>query len=464
MLDTLVSVDPKKLCLDANIIDTSAFEGQLVEQEPLREAFAQDDERLALGADLFTALYRLRPRLKENSPAPVRAQVLGAVMETSAYQKLHAMTALDDVLSAGATLALRKYLEEKERDLLEALEQESEALHAEELAQELAQDAPQQAQALQKQASQLREQAQQALQKMQKNLKQRVRAALSHAQQAVENATACATAWGHEPGVLQELLFNENLVKLLSASKLQRILALAGRMREVIAAERAKRPLPTPDQVEVVLGNDVLNLVPSELALLSDPDTEDIFYKKYIERALMQFERVERPRLGKGPFVVCIDESGSMQGLREEWAKALAFALMTQARSEGRRFGVVCFGSRSEVRSLFDPKPQELLPFLQQFYGGGTDFEAPLTEAIRLIQHEDHDADVIFVTDGEAAVSKQFLADFQDARERLGFKVLGVQVGEGGLDGMKPFCDSVFRLIVQNGTAGLEAVIQEMGR
>ncbi|MEM4234965.1 MAG: VWA domain-containing protein [Candidatus Methanomethylicaceae archaeon] len=462
MLDALVSVDLKKLCLDADIIDTSAFEGQLAEQEPLREAFAHNDERLAIGADLFTALYRLRPRLKEDPPAPVRAQVLSAVMETSAYQKLHAMTALDDVLSAGATLALKRYLEEREKEILEALERESEALHAEDLAQELAQDAPQQAQALQEQASQLREQAQQALQK--KNLKQRLRAAMTSAQQVVENAAACAAAWGHEPGVLQELLFNPDITKLLSTQKLQRILALAGRMREVIAAERAKRPLPAPDQVDIVLGNDVLNLVPSELALLSDPELEDIFYRKYVENALLQFKRIEKPRLGKGPFVVCIDESGSMQGPREEWAKALALALMTQARAEGRRFGVVCFGSRSEVRSLFDPKPSELLPFLNRFYGGGTDFEAPLAEAIRLIQHEDHDADVIFVTDGEAAVSKEFLVDFHNARERLGFKVLGVQVGEGGLDGMKPFCDSVFRLIVQNGTAGLEAVIQEIGR
>ena len=46
-----------------------------------------------------------------------------------------------------------------------------------------------------------------------------------------------------------------------------------------------------------------------------------------------------------GPFIVCIDASGSMRGFPEQCAKAIAFALMQIALAEERDCYVIIFST-----------------------------------------------------------------------------------------------------------------------
>jgi uncharacterized protein with von Willebrand factor type A (vWA) domain len=45
----------------------------------------------------------------------------------------------------------------------------------------------------------------------------------------------------------------------------------------------------------------------------------------------------------KGTVIICIDDSGSMSGPREEWAKGVALALTSIAHREKREVYIISF-------------------------------------------------------------------------------------------------------------------------
>ena len=93
----------------------------------------------------------------------------------------------------------------------------------------------------------------------------------------------------------------------------------------------------------------------------------------------------------------------------------------------------------------------DVLKFAESFLCGGTDFEAPLTKAVELIEHEDfQNADVVFITDGYcAAISDEFASDFCDKSHQLKFTVTGILIDTDapGWDfSLESFCKKIYRL------------------
>ena len=126
----------------------------------------------------------------------------------------------------------------------------------------------------------------------------------------------------------------------------QEICDLLGRMRDVEKEERLEKTFTThsvdtwiPDinaKEEIVgirLSQDIENIIPSELALLADPETSILFDLKFIENQLMTFDMVGLQQQTteieveeehaysedgeQGPMILCIDTSGSMHGRPE---------------------------------------------------------------------------------------------------------------------------------------------------
>ena len=197
------------------------------------------------------------------------------------------------------------------------------------------------------------------------------------------------------------------------------------------------------------MGNDLRNVLPAELAGLDDEDLELLFLKRYADAGLLQFNRETR-KLGKGAFIICVDESGSMGGQQNKWAKALTVALVREARRQGRKFGVVCFGSgESECRAKYHPKPMEFMDFISGFYGGGTDFQTPLTQAMKMLRDNERDADIVFITDGECSVRQQFLSQFKRRTSEVGARVLSILIGGGARSStVQAFSDAVFTVSI----------------
>jgi uncharacterized protein with von Willebrand factor type A (vWA) domain len=124
------------------------------------------------------------------------------------------------------------------------------------------------------------------------------------------------------------------------------------------------------------------------------------------------------------------------------------------AATDRRNYALVHFASANELRTdLFLPgkfTPEDLMAAATHFFCGGTDFEAPMREAVRLMEQEGfHKADVVFVTDGECKMPEDFVAALKQKQADLSFTVTGVLMDQSspGMEfSLKPFCNEVYRI------------------
>ena len=266
----------------------------------------------------------------------------------------------------------------------------------------------------------------------------RAAVAAAHAQlDDVEAGLAGFCGWGQgemRPG--GDVDEKEKMAALLRQSeKLQRLGVMAGRMRRIAMLKRRSRSKHARDEVsDIERGNDLGRVLPSELVKLADPLLSLDFARAFVEGTLVQYRLHGRERQGRGPVVVCLDSSGSMEGEREVWSKAVALALMQLAVADKRRCRIVQFDDG--VRRVDDFVPGKVdsamvMAAMFPFYGGGTDFEEPLTKAMEAINDDAglKNADVILITDGEAEVTETFHKSWAEAKRKHEVSVFAVAIG-----------------------------------
>ncbi|MDR0833446.1 MAG: VWA domain-containing protein [Candidatus Symbiothrix sp.] len=172
------------------------------------------------------------------------------------------------------------------------------------------------------------------------------------------------------------------------------------------------------DLIGVHESDDISSLLPSETALLADPTTQLIFYKKFAEKKLQTFEyegrtlslideefqnkRQKAKEDAKGPFIICVDTSGSMHGTPETVAKTLCFAILKIAIRENRKCYLISFSTGIQTLNLTDLKNSldKLIDFLSMSFHGGTDAAPAMHEALRMLKTEDYQkADLLVISD-----------------------------------------------------------------
>jgi uncharacterized protein with von Willebrand factor type A (vWA) domain len=172
------------------------------------------------------------------------------------------------------------------------------------------------------------------------------------------------------------------------------------------------------DLIGVHESDDISNVLPSEFALLADPLTEVVFYKKFTEKKLQTFEyqgrtqeiieenfenKRQKAKDGqKGPFIICVDTSGSMHGTPETVAKLLCFAILKIAIRENRKCYLISFSTGIKTLNLTDLKNSldKIIQFLSMSFQGGTDATSAMRESLRMLETEDYKkADVVMVSD-----------------------------------------------------------------
>lgn len=210
----------------------------------------------------------------------------------------------------------------------------------------------------------------------------------------------------------------------------QKIAELMGKMRQIEQSEKIEQvqknisvSTPTIDinsREEIIgvrLGKELEYLLPSELALMADEETSILFDLKYLENKLMCFElqgiqyqdeeveiTVEQKTSEDeklGPMILCVDTSGSMQGLPENIAKAMALHLANKAKSEKRDCFIINFSTGIETFEINEKTGiADLIGFLRQSFHGGTDVAPALRYALNLMQKETYEkADVLLISD-----------------------------------------------------------------
>jgi len=202
--------------------------------------------------------------------------------------------------------------------------------------------------------------------------------------------------------------------------------------------------------VGVEMGNDITRLLPSELAKAAHEKTRPEFFRSYIERGLLQYEMRGEEKLSKGPFIILEDQSGSMQGIRDQWAKVLVLAIWKICRKDNREVIWVPFSSQvGKERYLNkDTTLDDIYFMLHTFMGGGTDFTGPLDKAVELLNEKifNNCGDIILITDGESKPQTLWLDAFYETRQNMDFSTLGIQIGTGSTKSLEQICDKVSRV------------------
>ena len=105
----------------------------------------------------------------------------------------------------------------------------------------------------------------------------------------------------------------QHLPQVGHSPKLRQIAAVCGRFTRIALQRQKTRVKHPPDEItSITTGSEIERLLPSEIALLADPDLEDLFYLRFAERGLMQYDLIGHEPQGQGPIIIAIDESGSM--------------------------------------------------------------------------------------------------------------------------------------------------------
>ena len=231
-----------------------------------------------------------------------------------------------------------------------------------------------------------------------------------------------------------------------------------------------KVEIPTPfipmETKGVTRSDSISRMLPQEAILLGHPILKKLWHAKRAEHALISYAvegtelltiaeereiQIERQEKGsnnckdRGPIIICLDTSGSMQGPPESIAKALVLECLSEASKMKRGCYVYLFGSTNEVTELELSGNNEgldrLISFLCMSFGGGTDVEGPLRQALdKCKETKWHNADILLVSDGEFSYENDLAQKIKRRKSSHALSVQGLLIGNNSPK-MSRICD-----------------------
>ena len=191
------------------------------------------------------------------------------------------------------------------------------------------------------------------------------------------------------------------------------------------------------DIAGITIGDDLSNLLPSELAMLADPATRDIFYRNFVTKRLQVFASQSSGKKGKkkhdGPIVICLDTSSSMQGEPVLVAKALSIAICIIAQRRKRKVLVVKYSYSHDLFRLhnIEHDKKDLLDFLGEAEMGGNDEDSMfrwLFDEIMPFEGDYSTADILCISDfGWMPISEEVM-DKINAEKQKGMTFYGLNI------------------------------------
>ena len=135
--------------------------------------------------------------------------------------------------------------------------------------------------------------------------------------------------------------------KIAFNKKMKEIADWAGRFKQVARKKQKSKYNEAMERSGVTICNDIERLLPMELGLYTHPITKNEFLSRFVEGQAMKYEKKGQEVLGKGPIVLCLDQSGSMRNLDTQ-SKGFTLALMSIARRQRRDFCLILFSNRTK--------------------------------------------------------------------------------------------------------------------
>ncbi|GKX61121.1 ATPase RavA stimulator ViaA [Leminorella grimontii] len=232
-----------------------------------------------------------------------------------------------------------------------------------------------------------------------------------------------------------------------------------------------REPAVLPDSLEGIhQSDDIVRMLPTEMVLLNVDELETEFYRRFLEQRLLTYrlkgdiwrERTKVRSVSKtvserqpgGPFIVCVDTSGSMGGFNEKCAKAFCLALLRIAMTEGRKCHVMLFSTGVIHYELTSGTGiSETVRFLSQRFKGGTDLAGCLLQTLEKIEEKEwQDADIVVISDFIAQRLPENLAlRLIEKQKKSGHRFHAVAMSKHGKPGVMKTFDRIWRFETELG-------------
>ena len=159
--------------------------------------------------------------------------------------------------------------------------------------------------------------------------------------------------------------------------------------------------------------------IPKELAMARrSPALRDL---KLLEQGFIKYEKATTV---EGAYYVLIDYSGSMEGIKEVWARAVALALLDEAKKKKRRYYMRFFDANVDVLRKAE-RPSEIMRLIMDLAfipsDDGTDIVKAVKTAINDIEKGELGRKVntiTVITDGVSEVSDEDVSEILDRARR----------------------------------------------
>lgn len=286
---------------------------------------------------------------------------------------------------------------------------------------------------------------------------------------SLQDGQEAADAIGSLPGYGEGNADRNNPDKMIELAQkwrdtpaLRNVARMTGRLQRDMRQKRARRVVGGNEEiVNVTVGDDLSLILPHELATLRHPLLKREFQRKFHEQSLLQYETEGTESAGRGPVVICLDGSGSMGGMPNEWARSVALALVTIARREKRDACIIEFSSAGQIEQWDFLKRERIdtervLDFVTHFFGGGTRIVEGLTVAQDFIntRPEFRKADIVLITDGYDHWNEDRDGVLKRELNDKGVRIHGVAIGMRANENeyLQLMCDSTVSAFDMSGT------------
>lgn len=481
--------------IKANFIDTEIFESALEDAAKVKDIISERDEEQPffkkLSEDIFHSLYKSQPELYDKSDVydslKMEHDLITDIVDNKKFELLRGNTA-GDIFNS--TLSLNTFQEkayekiqewvEKSEENKKMMDQMNDAISQQNSLQQMLDDLQydpnnQDLQNQIEQAKQAIQQANQSLSQDQGNgngmpgqnpangmqgLKNSLQGVMNDVAKEVKDANDALNGFGmgagsEDSGNPQRTPYDQKkaLIEALTKSqKLKEVSKQLGRIKQSVQ-KVGKKPAKHGQTVcDIGAGNSIKRSLSTEKVKLIDRDLENDFFKRYMDKTLLEY-KTQGMDEHKGPIVVCLDNSGSMSGNRDNWAKAVAVAMLQLAMKDKRDYRAIFFATRVvKVMDFLKGDMDNLTKMIElaEFWnGGGTRFEPALMSALESIEDSKFKkADILFITDGDPDnyLSEKFKNKFKAAKENKGFNVQSILIGGSNTEYLKEFSDNIITL------------------
>lgn len=376
-------------------IDQRSRFNELIKLSNLLQQACVEGESLIQGmtnclGDIWSSFYLLHPQLQQQARDidTFQYEFITEMMQTEDYKRWHLLTRGDELLSILTTLAIYEKLK-KQRKSEQSIKEQLKKLNIEQMLADTTRRVKEERKVIQ----------------------------------------LIGTADGKK---MQQLTMTDQLTlaeQLQHNDSLKKIAELTGRFKKIAQKKQKTKQRQTLVRQNVTIGQEVSRLLPIEMANFITPSSKLDFLRRYAEQQAFIFDTKGKDKRGRGPMIICMDESSSMTTIKEQ-SKAFCLALLMIARRQKRDFALIPFASNLGDVQIFakgKATTQDLIRFSNCFLGGGTNYEKPLRESLNILTRSQFkSADIIFVTDGSSFLPSSFVEEFNQVKKAKRFSCTAV--------------------------------------